>query len=88
MTRRSRWRSERELPQPDAFHLAVMERVAASDRQFKDDHPDADWLIRPAVPHEMCVPGGPCSTPEWVRVFFVQDGLRARQPWTWGRWHH
>jgi hypothetical protein len=68
----------------DGFHLAVAERVAASDRAFKAEHPDADFVIRPATPHEMCRPNQPCTVVGWVRVIFVSDGVRRREAWDWG----
>ena len=69
----------------DPFHYGVAERVSAADRKFKAEHPDAGWVIRPGVPHELCKPGGPCLPIGWVRVLYIADGVRRREAWDWGR---
>ena len=75
-------------PPRDAFHTEVLERVSAWDRRFADEHPDAGFVIRPAVPHELCVAGERCTVATWIKVtFFVEPGVRMRQAWSspWAR---
>ena len=62
----------------DKVHERAVEVACGFDRRFAEDHPEADWLVRPAVPHELCLPGWACSTATWVRVDFIEPGVRAR----------
>lgn len=65
-------------PQLDKVHADAVELACGFDRAFAADHPEADWIVRPAVPHELCQPGWGCTNAAWVRVDFIEPGVRAR----------
>lgn len=63
----------------DELHGAAVDQACDIDRAFAEQHPDASYLIRRAIAHELCQPGEPCIETDWVRTFFLSPGVRARQ---------
>ena len=62
----------------DERHGAAMEAACDLDRGYAARHPGATTYVRPALQHELCIPGEACRDHELVRVLFVAPGLRAR----------
>jgi hypothetical protein len=62
----------------DREHEAAIEAACDLDRGYAARHPDAMTYVRPALRHELCVPGEACQEHDLVRVLFVAPGLRAR----------
>jgi hypothetical protein len=64
----------------DELHADAIDAAMALDREYAELHPDVRWITRPAVPHEMCIPNGPCVEVQLVQVAFIGPGVRARRP--------
>ena len=64
----------------DALHEAAIEAACDLDREYADRHPNVREYVRPALEHEMCLPGYACTYPVLMRVVFIEPGVRARQP--------
>ena len=62
----------------DQRHEAAIEAACDLDRGYAARHPDAATYVRPALQHELCIPGEPCRDHALIRVLFVAPGLRAR----------
>ncbi len=62
----------------DARHEAATEAACDLDRGYAERHPEATTYVRPALDHELCVPGQGCRDHAYVRVLFVAPGVRAR----------
>lgn len=72
----------------DTFHENILDQVSEDDRQWFDDHPQADRRLRAPVEHEFCNPDHwPACVPTGtglivrVEVHQIQPGVRSRQPW-------
>ncbi len=62
----------------DELHDAAIVAACDLDRGYAARHPDAATYVRPALQHELCIPGEPCCDHALIRVLFVAPGLRAR----------
>lgn len=64
----------------DPLHAGAVEAACDLDRAYALQHKEARGYVRPALAHELCLPGGSCRIVETVRVFFVAPGSRIRVP--------
>lgn len=64
----------------DVMHDLVLDQVTDRDRQWFEEHPSSRWYTRPAVPHEVCLPGMRCVdvAGSLMKVHLIAPGLRMR----------
>jgi hypothetical protein len=73
-------REEHELVAVDSVHEAAIEAACDLDRAWFERHPEASSYVRPALEHELCLPGGPCVSYDRMWVWQAAPGVRARFP--------
>jgi hypothetical protein len=69
VTRQRRW---------DRFHSETVDRACELDREYAERHPEATSYVRPALLHELCLPGQPCRPVDFVHVLLLAPGIRGR----------
>lgn len=63
------------------LHGHAVDFACDQDRRYFVEHPDATWYSRPAIDHELCVPGRPCVllAPGDVIWITVTQAYKPRQ---------
>ena len=65
------------------LHGHAIDFACDQDRRYFRHHPDAVSYQRPAIDHELCIPGSPCvvispGSVIWVSVTQIAPGVRTR----------
>jgi hypothetical protein len=62
------------------LHGHAIDYACDVDRRWFRLHPEAARYLRPAIEHEHCLPGWPCTPTRdrWTAVYRLSDDVRLR----------